>query len=450
MFGKEYIDNYRKTFTLAFPVVLSQLGHVLVGVADSIMVGRTGTVPLAAVSLGNGIFSVILVLGLGLSYGITPLVASADGKNDYEESSVVFRHGIIINSVAALLLLLVLYLSVPLIKYMNQPAEVAASAISYLRILLVSLIPLMLFQTFKQFAEGLSFTKQAMYISITANIINVLLNYVLIYGKMGFEPMGIEGAAIATLISRVIMAVAMIYYIYTSHRYKVYKLALSMAGYSRKVFMKILGIGVPVALQMVFEVGAFASAAIMIGWFGSSELAAHQIALSMASVTYMMASGISAAATVRVGNQFGRNDKHQLRLAGYSAFYIIIAFMFICALAFIVGRHFLPSLYIKDPLVIDMASSLLVIAAIFQLSDGVQVVGLGVLRGMSDVKIPTAITLVAYWVVGLPFGYFLSSYYELGAFGIWYGLLTGLSIAAIFLFYRFYHLSRKSISSQVA
>lgn len=445
MFSKEYISSYKKTFTLAFPVVLSQLGHILVGVADSIMVGRTGAVPLAAVSLGNSIFSVILMLGLGLSYGITPLVASADGVKDHAASSLYFRHGIVVNAAAALLLFVLLYLTVPAINYMNQPPGVAAAAISYLRISLVSLIPLMLFQTFKQFAEGLSFTKQAMYISISANLLNVALNYVLIYGKLGFEPMGIRGAALATLIARVVMAAVMIYYIYTSQRYKIYKLALNLTGYSKAIFGKILNIGVPVALQMVFEVGAFAFAAIMIGWYGANELAAHQIALNMAATTYMMASGISAAATVRVGNQYGLNDKHQLRVAGYSAFNIIIAFMFVCALVFIVGRHFLPSLYIKDPQVIDMAGSLLVIAAFFQLSDGVQVVGLGVLRGMADVKIPTAITLVAYWVVGLPFGYFLSSYFDLGVFGIWYGLLTGLSFAAIFLFYRFYYLSRKRI-----
>lgn len=442
MFSGEYLFHYRRTVKLAYPVVLSQLGHISVGVADSIMVGHTGTVPLAAVSLGNSLFSVILVLGLGLSFGMTPLIAAADGRDDKDDIASVFRHGFIINLLSGILLFALLYMLVPLLDHIDQPQEVVDYAKPYFAILLFSLVPLMLYQSYKQMAEGLSNTAPAMYISIGSNLLNILLNYLLIYGKLGFPALGIVGAAIATLISRVIMAIAIMIYVYQSPKFKSYNLRIRLQGLIREKFNKILRIGVPVSMQMVFEVSAFSIAAIMVGWLGAKELAAHQIALSMASVTYMMASGISAAVTVRVGNQLGKNDIRQLRLAGFSAFNMVLVFMFICAGIFIAGQYYLPSLYISDESVISLAGSLLVIAGFFQLSDGVQVVGLGALRGMSDVKVPTAITLIAYWVIGLPSGYVLSHYFELGVYGIWYGLLIGLSIAAVLLYYRFYTLSK--------
>jgi multidrug resistance protein, MATE family len=437
-----YKTHYKKTFLLAYPVVVSQLGHIMVGVADSVMVGQTGAKPLAAVALANSLFTIVMVIGLGLSYGITPLIASADGRNDRSEIAGFFRHGLVLNVLMATVLWLALKTALPLIYHIGQPEEVAGLASSYLSIMLVSLVPLMTFLTYKQFAEGLSNTSQAMYISVSANILNVVLNYVFIYGKLGFAPMGIAGAAIATLISRLVMAIAMMVYIYRSKRYSEYAISPFAGTYHWPVFKKILGMGLPVSMQMLFEAGAFSLATVMSGWYGATSMAAHQIALNMASVTYMMIHGLSSAATVRVGNQVGRNDWKEVRLAGFSAFHMVIAFMAICGLIFVAGRHFLPTLYIQEVEVIEVASLLMFIAALFQLSDGVQVVGLGALRGIGDVKVPTAITLFAYWIVGLPVGYMFGTYLGWQVYGIWMGLLTGLSVAAVFLFYRFNTLTR--------
>lgn len=435
--------NFSKTTSLAVPVMLSQLGQVLVGVADSMMVGRLGAEPLAAASLANSIFYVALMFGIGVSMAITPLVAMEDGKRNPNKISRLFNHGFVINMATGTMLFLLIVLASPLLKHLNQPEEVVVQAIPYLAIITFSLLPFMFFQTFKQLAEGLSQTKQAMYITLFCNGVNVFLNWVLIYGNMGFPAMGLNGAGWATLISRVMMGAIIVYYVWNSKRYKPYSLGLGIKKLSFPMIARMLKIGVPTGFQFIFEVGAFSAAAIMMGWISVNALAAHQIAINLASVSYMMASGLSIAAMVRVGNQLGRNDIKSLREAGFTTFVMVALFMSITAVIFIVFREFLPSLYIDDREVIKMSATLLIIAGLFQLSDGIQVVGLGALRGMSDVRVPTIVTLVAYWVIGLPLGYVFGFVMGMQEVGIWYGLLIGLTVTGILLLFRFHRLSSR-------
>jgi MATE family multidrug resistance protein len=441
MKGIKFKTHFPKTFSLAYPVMLSQLGNVMVGVADSMMVGRLGAETLAAASLANSIFFVIMMFGIGISMAITPLVAAADGEGKSERIGRVFNHGFVINTLTGFALLLIILLAIPGLYHLNQPKGVVDLAIPYLGIITASLIPFMFFQTFKQFTEGLSQTKQAMAITIFCNIINVFLNWVMIYGNLGFPALGLNGAGWATLLSRILMGVMIFYYLWNSKRYKSYHLGFNFKKLSLPLTSKMLQIGVPTGFQFIFEVGAFSAAAIMMGWIGVNALAAHQIAINLASISYMMASGLSAAAMVRVGNQFGRNDIKSLREIGFTSFAMVIIFMLFFAFILIGFRNFLPTLYIDEVPVIEMTASLLIIAGLFQLSDGIQVVGLGALRGMADVKIPTIITLVAYWVVGLPLGYLLAFHGGFKEQGIWYGLLIGLSSTGILLVYRFNHLS---------
>lgn len=439
----DYKAHFKRNITLAVPVMLSQLGHVMVGVADSIMVGRIGTIPLAAASLGNSIFSIILTLGIGISFAITPLVAAADGENDLKKSTNVFKHGLYINTITGIVLFLLTFGITFILPFLNQPPEVAEMAGPYLGIIALSLIPFMVFQSFRQFAEGLALTKKAMYITVGANLVNIGFNYVLIYGKLGFAPMGLYGAGVATLISRIAMPIAMGLYIFKGNSFQPYIKYFHLKGFSKKLGVRMLKLGLPTGLQYVFEVGAFSTAAIMAGWLGAKQLAAHQIAISLASISYMMASGISAAATVRVGNQLGRNDIPTLRIAGFTSFAMGVAFMSFTCILFVIGKGFFPTLYVNEKEVIDIASSLLVIAAFFQISDGVQVVGLGALRGLEDVRMPTLIALVAYWIIGLPLGYLLGFVLNIGVKGIWFGLLTGLTLAAIMLSIRFNILTKR-------
>jgi len=446
MEGINFQKHFPKTFALAYPVMLSQLGQVGVGIADTMMVGRLGAETLAAASLGNSIFFVIMMFGIGVSMSITPLVASADGEGKSKRITRIFKHGFIINVFTGMILFMLILLASPGLYHLNQPLEVVNLAIPYLAIVTFSLLPFMVFQTFKQFTEGMSQTKQAMAITILCNLLNVFLNWVMIYGNLGFPALGLNGAGYATLISRILMAAIMFYYVWNSKRYKPYKLSFGFKKLSFPLVSKMLNIGVPTGFQFVFETGAFSAAAIMMGWIGTNALAAHQIAINLASISYMMASGLSSAATVRVGNQLGRRDIQNLREIGFTSFSMAALFMLFFAVGFIVFRNYLPMLYINDSSVVEMAASLLIFAGIFQLSDGVQVVGLGALRGMADVRIPTIITLVAYWVIGLPLGYFLAFNYGYNEHGIWCGLLIGLTVAAAMLVFRFNFLTEKLLN----
>jgi len=438
-------DHFQITFRLALPVVLSQLGQVSVGVADSMMVGRLGAVELAAASLGNSIFFVLLMFGMGVSMGITPLISIAEGKGKMKRISSLFQHGLWINILTAILLIGIIMMLSQGLHFLDQPEEVVQITIPYLLIITASMLPFMIFQTFKQFAEGLSQTKQAMYVTIFCNLVNVFLNWVLIYGKWGAPELGLNGAGIATLISRVLMPIMMGWYVIRSKRYRQFDLQLGIKKLRFFMINRILKIGLPTGFQYIFEVSAFSAAAIMMGWIGVNALAGHQIALNLASISYMMAAGLSTAGMIRVSNQIGKGSQKTMREAGMVVFGMVLVFMFTCAVIFVVFRYTLPTFYIDDMEVIQISASLLVIAGLFQLSDGVQVVGLGVLRGMEDVKFPTIITLIAYWVLGLPLGYFLAFELEMGAEGIWYGLLIGLSITAVVLFFRFNALSKKPI-----
>jgi MATE family multidrug resistance protein len=443
MMGINFKLHFPKTFSLAYPVMLSQLGQVMVGVADSIMVGRLGAGPLAAASLANSIFFVVMMFGIGVSMAITPLVAAADGEGKRKRIARLFQHGFVINAFTGSFLFFFILLAAPGLYYLQQPVEVVKWAIPYLGIITLSLIPFMLFQTFKQFTEGLSQTKQAMAITVFCNLINVFLNWVLIYGELGFPAMGLNGAGWATLISRILMAIMIYYYVWNSKRYSPYKIGFGFKKLSLPMITRMLYIGVPTGFQFIFEVGAFSAAAIMMGWIGVNALAAHQIAINLASISYMMASGLAAAAMVRVGNQLGRNDIKSLREIGFTSFSMVAVFMLAFAVLLIAFRNFLPMLYIEDLPVIEITAGLLVIAGFFQLSDGLQVVGLGALRGMADVKIPTIITLFAYWMVGLPLGYFFAFHLGFNEQGIWYGLLIGLTCSCLLLLNRFNQLSKK-------
>lgn len=434
-------DHLRSNFLLAYPVMLSMLGQVMTGVADSIMVGWTGAAPLAASSFANTFFSVTIMFGIGVSYGITPLVAKAAGKGDHGEATTILRHGTVVNLVTGVLLTAFLYAIVPAMKFMGQPVEVTRQAIPYLCIIAPSVLPTMIFQTYRQFGEGLQHTRVAMVVVIGSNLLNILLNYLLIFGKMGFPALGLEGAGWATLVSRIVMGLAMALYVYHHRFFLRYRDGFRLLLFSRPQFMALLHIGIPAGLQFIMEGGAFGASAIMMGWHGTIPLAAHQVALNLATISYMTTSGLGAAATIKAGRYFGRLDRTNLIASANILFLMAAVVMAAWAILFIVGRHFLPGMYTDDPAVIEVASGLMIISAFFQISDGLQVVCAGALRGLQDVKIPVLLIFVAYWVIALPVGYVLSFPFGLGPIGIWIGLLSGLTLTAIAMLWRFRRLS---------
>ncbi|TCD00107.1 MATE family efflux transporter [Pedobacter psychroterrae] len=435
----KYKAYYKDNLLLAMPIVVSQLGHTLVLLADSVIVGHfAGTMQLAAVSLVNSIFMLIMVLGLGISYGLTPLIAQENGRKNYEECGRLLSNSLIINFFASLLLYGFVQIGTLLvIDHIGQSEEVVAYAKPYLTYLGISIIPLMIFQTFKQFTEGLGFTKQAMYVSIWGNLLNIILGIIFVKGMFGISPMGVKGVGLSTLIDRSLMAVVMAVYVLKSKLFKVYITKLKLLFIDKVRTVKILRIGAPVALQYSFEISAFSGAAILIGTIGAVEQAAHQVAINLAAVTYMMSSGIASAATIKTGNNIGMRNFTDLRHSAIASYHIVLMFMIVTALLFICAHNILPYLYTEDQAVISIAAQLLIIAGFFQLFDGTQVVGLGILRGVGDVNIPTLITFVAYWIIGIPLGYLLGITLGLGVYGIWYGLTFGLLTASVLLFIRF-------------
>lgn len=322
-------------------------------------------------------------------------------------------------------------------QHTGQNPEVVKTANPYLLILSLSILPLMIFQTFKQFAEGLGFTKQAMNITIWGNVLNVILAIILVKGMFGITPMGVKGVGIATLIDRFLMMVVMAWYVLRSSNFKMYlqHFSLKFVEFSRVV--AIIKIGIPVAMQYVFEIGAFAVAALMAGRLGSTEQAAHQTAITLVAMTYMMASGIASAATIKVGHSFGKQNYSRIQNFAKASYHLVVVFMLFFAIIFMVFNKYLPYLITNDAQVLVIASQLLIIAGIFQIFDGAQVVGLGSLRGVGDVNIPTLITFISYWLIGLPFSYFLGVYLHFGINGIWYGLTLGLLASSVLLYLRF-------------
>jgi len=427
---------YLSTIALAGPVIISQLGQTLVQTADTIIVGKfIGTIPLAAVSLVHSVFIVVLVIGLGISYGLTPLIAKENGKGDKLACSQLLSNSLWLNILTALILFaLVNFGSMYAMEHLDQDPRVVETARPYLLVLMISIAPLMIFNTFKQFAEGLGFTKQAMNITIWGNLLNVILAILFVKGFWIIKPMGIVGVGYATLIDRVLMMLVMSVYVLRSKHFESYTRTFKWMEISRERITNIFKIGAPVAMQYVFEIGAFAVAAIMAGQIGALEQASHQVAITLAAMSYMMATGIASAATIKTGHSYGRNNFQRVNRFAKVSYILVLGFMTVCALIFTFFNNYLPILFSDDKMVIGVSAQLLIIAGLFQLFDGTQVVGLGILRGMGDVNIPTIITFIAYWIIGIPMAYYMGIYLDIGIKGIWYGLTLGLMTSSVLLY----------------
>lgn len=418
------------------------------------MVGQLGTAELAAVSLGNSLVLMFMYVGIGFSTAITPLVAEADGANDDQKAKSALKHGLLLCIGLGILLYGTILLCRPLLYLAKQPDEVVELAIPYLNLVAVSIVPMIIFQAFRQFSEGMSQTKYPMYATIVANILNIVINYLLIFGSFGFPKMGIVGAAIGTLISRIVMLVYLYLLLYSKQRFRHFVTNFNFRQLQQKMMLKLVNLGFPSSMQVFFEVAIFTAAIWLSGVLGKNAQAANQIALNLSSMTYMVGVGLSVAAMVRVGNQKGLKNFKDLRRIGHSIFFLTLLIEVVFALIFILGKDWLPTIYLDvddvanqaDNLdVIGLAAKLLLIAAFFQISDGIQVAVLGALRGIQDVKIPTAITFVAYWLIGFPISYYLGLYTEWKSMGIWIGLLSGLTASGVLLYIRFNVLTRKLI-----
>ena len=453
----QYTSEFKYNWKLAAPVMLGMLGHTFVSFVDNIMVGQIGTAELAAVSLGNSFMFIAMSVGIGFSTAITPLVAEADSADNFDQAKSTFKHGLFLCTVLGIVLLLGVFFAKPLMYLMKQPEEVVELALPYLDLAAFSLIPLIVFQALKQFSDGMSMTRYPMYATLIANIVNVIFNYLLIFGKFGFPELGIVGAAYGTVISRFIMLAYLWWLLANKERTKALVTNIKFFVLEKLMLQKLINLGAPSAMQMLFEVAIFTAAIWLSGLLGKNAQAANQIALNLSTMTFMVAMGLSVASMIRVGNQKGLQKFKELRRIAFSIFLLGILLAIFFGTVFFLFHKSLPKIYVDftdatnyaDNLeVVSIASQLLFAAAIFQISDTIQVVVLGALRGLQDVKIPTIITFISYWVIGFPISYFLGKASMYGSFGIWLGLLAGLSTAAILLYMRFNYLTLKLIREQ--
>lgn len=417
--------------------------QILLGIIDSAMVGSIDSVLLAGSALVNTILSIPFIMGIGLSYAIAPLVATANGNDEKERCFHIAVNGFLLCTIFAVVVGVGIHLGSEVVFHLDQDPAVAEVSKDYLIIMGWSTVPMLMFLSLKQFTDGLEFTRTAMYLALSAIPLNTFLNYLFIFGKWGFPRYELFGAGIGTLATRILIFLALLWIILKTDKYAIYRRHLEKSMKIRAITLRrLLKIGIPSSLQYAMESGAFAISGIMIGWLGAVQLAAHQIAISVAALTFMVSIGLSAAGSILVGNYLGRNDLAGARAVGKNTLIMGLVYGIFCALLFFVANDYIPYFFNDEPTVIEYAALLLILAGIFQISDAIQAIAVGLLRGLHDVKIPTLYITIAYWVIGIPSGYYLAFYAGMESRGIWIGLVTGLSVAAVTLTYRFFSISR--------
>lgn len=437
------LKELRPTLALALPIIIGQVSQILMGITDSVMIGRVGVVALAAASFTSAVFGVVFIVGIGLLLPVAVLVARAHGAGRPEESAAYLRHGVALAGGSSVLGTVALLALSTHLDWLGQPAEVVAEVGTYFRLIAVSLVPVLLYQVLRQFSEAMGHPWSAMVLLLLGVALNVLLNWILIWGHLGFPALGLEGAGWATLISRCVALAALWLWLHHLPDLRAAWPQRWRGALERTRLREMLALGIPAAGQLLFEAGAFTAAALMMGWLGTVPLAAHQIALNCASFMFMVPLGLAIATSMRIGRAVGEGRPAVLRAVGFGALGAGVGFMTLAAVGFALGGWWLARAFTPEPAVVALAVQLLVVAAIFQTADGAQVIGAGALRGLTDVRIPTLITFVAYWVIALPVGYLLAFRTPLGPVGVWSGLAVGLALAAVLLAWRFHRLTRR-------
>lgn len=431
----------KSTLTLAVPIMAGQLSQMLMGVADSVMVGRVGVVPLAASSFANSLLGVPFLFGIGLLQCISVRAAEAHGAGDRRETGEVLRHGLALSIITGLAMIVLVIVAATQLHRFGQPPEVSGSARNFLLLVGASLLPMFMAMSLRQFSESLNHPWPPMAIMLGSVVLNVALNWVFIYGHLGSPALGLDGAGLATLLSRLAALAAIFLYVLRARRFS----DALPAGWLRRLhlerFRSLLKIGLPAAGQLLLEVSAFTMAAIMMGWLGTVPLAAHQIALTCCATTFMFPLGIAMATTIRIGHAVGGNGAARIRSIGVSSFALSLLIMGLAALVFMLAGGPIASAFVDDVSVVQLASGLLIVAAFFQCFDGLQVVAAGALRGLSDAAMPMLICFFAYWIVFFPCAYFSAFRFGFGPLGIWASLAGALAVAATLLVARFIRMS---------
>ena len=439
----KYLREVRSLFRLGIPIMAGLVGQTLMSIADTLMVGQVGVIPLAAASLVMNLFHLPMVFGFGMLSSVSVLTANAFGAKDPVQAGRVYRASTFLTLVVGAILA-VFFMAVRwILPSLGQAPEVVEAAGAYLWYIAPSLLPMLLALTGKQFCEALNHPWIPTLLMLGGVLLNILLNWMLIYGNLGCPVMGLEGAGLATLIARIMTAIAIMGWLMRSEALARFRQGAWMDPGDRPVLVHLFKLGFPVSIQHFLEMGAFAFAALMLGWIGTNALAAHQIAFTCASTTFMFSLSLGMAASVRVGQALGAGLKRRVRRIGWISFLVTVLVMGCFASLFVFGGPFIVSLFVDSGEVQRLAVQLLLVAAFFQIFDGLQVTAISMLRGMQDVRMPAIVAIVAYWLVAIPLACLLAFYFQKGAFGIWVGLAAGLGIAAVCLTTRFHFMTQE-------
>ncbi|TAJ13485.1 MATE family efflux transporter [Marinilabiliaceae bacterium JC017] len=435
--------HYKETWQLGLPVIIAQIGQITVGLADNMMIGRLGATQLAAASFANTLFALPLIFGMGFAMAITPMIGQAYGDKKPAQVALWWKSGLISNIIMAAILLLTILLLHQLMPFMGQPNSILPLSQPYFIIIGFSIIPLMVFLSGKQTTEGMSDTRTAMIITLSANVLNIAGNYILINGKLGLPVLGLNGAGISTLIARIFMAVGMTIAISRNKMIREGLNNIIQPQAIRNALKRLYSLGLPMGIHMFSEASAFNLAAIMMGWIGELGLAAHQVVISLSTFGFMLYQGIGVSTTIRVSQLTSRQIPGLIKRAGKASTQIVVAMVIVISSFFILGRHWLPTLFTTNAEVIRISSELIVIMVIFQIFDALQIIYAGILRGLSDAKIPGIITFTSYFIIALPVSYWAAFKGGLGEPGIWLGFPVGLSICALLFYIRIRYILRQ-------
>lgn len=433
-----YKEHYRELIRLGVPIVIGQIGIVVVGLADNMMVGQFDTLHLAAASFVNSAFNIPILFGLGFSYGLTPLVGQFFGRHDRFKVGQLLRNSLLVNLLIGILLTLIMTFVWFNVDKMGQPEELLPLIRPYFLLQLASLPFVMLFNSFKQFADGITDTRTPMYIMISANVLNIIGNYILIYGKLGLPALGVVGAGISTLISRIVMFAAFAILFYRSIHYRKYYVGYRRGQYNSKDILSLNKMGWMVGLQMGLETALFSISGIMIGWLGSIALAAHQIMIAISTLGFMIYYGVGAAVSVRVSNFYGRGDIVNVKRSTIAGFHIMLCLVLVACTIFFFAQDVIGILFTTSPEVISLVSSLIIILMIYQFGDALQIIYANSLRGIGDVISMAIISFIGYFLLAMPVCYICGFILNLGITGIWIGYPVGLSLTGIMLCGRYY------------
>lgn len=443
---RSWLIELRALLIVAAPLVLAQLAQNGMSFIDTVMIGRLGAASLAGMALGATVFSLVLVSCMALVMAVSPLAAQAVGAGKPEEAAKTVRHGLVLALLLAVPVALFVANAAPLLRYAGQDPSIIASAETYLRAVAIAFPGAFSVVALRGFLEGHGDTRPIMYVAVGGVLLNGGANYLFIFGHLGLPALGLPGAGYATSLTYAVMALAL--GVIIARRYPSLGVFTGWKTPDLSLYRELLTVGWPIALTLGFEVGLFSAASLVMGRFGESPLAGHQIAIQMSSLTFMVPLGIGIAAGIRVGQAAGGKDASGVRLAGWAGMALAAGFMVCTAALYLLAPRAITSLFLdlSDPAnaaVVGFATSFLVLAGLFQVFDGVQVAAAGALRGLKDTRMPMFITLLAYWLIGLPIGMLCAFTFGLGPRGMWFGLIIALMVAALLLSARFRLLTRE-------